>query len=223
MRQSVLAVGGCSPEQPPRAPHFGGLWEAGVKAVKTLLRKMVGSHILTFQELATVLTEAEAILNSRPLTPLSSTSVDDDLVLTAGHFLIGRPLKALPVTAVDDTCKISTLRRWNLVKRLQHDLWIAWSARYLQSLLERTKWSKPSRNFQPGDVVLLKDEVLKHRGWPLARVLKTYPGDDGLVRAVDLRCQGKTYKRSTHRLVLITGEDQLSRPPQDVGASTLQQ
>ncbi len=175
---------------PPRAPHFGSLWEAGVKAMKTLLRKMVGSHILTFQELATVLTEAEAILNSRPLTPLSSTSVDDDLVLTAGHFLIGRPLKALPATAVDDTCKISTLRRWNLVKRLQQDLWIAWSARYLQSLQERTKWSKPSRNFQPGDVVLLKDEVLKHRGWPLARVLKTYPGDDGLVRAVDLRCQG---------------------------------
>ena len=51
--------------------------------MKTLLRKMVDSHILTFQELATVLTEAEAILNSRPLTPLSSTSVDDDVVLTA--------------------------------------------------------------------------------------------------------------------------------------------
>ncbi len=52
---------------PPRAPHFGGLWEAGVKV---LLKKIVGPHILTFQELNTVLTEAKATLNSWPLTPL---------------------------------------------------------------------------------------------------------------------------------------------------------
>ena len=111
---------------PPRAPHFGGLWEAGVKV---LLKKIVGPHILTFQELNTVLTEAEATLNSRPLTPLSSTDVDDDLALTAGHFLIRRPLKAPTTEDCDPSCKISTLRRWNLVQRLQQDLWVTWSTR----------------------------------------------------------------------------------------------
>ncbi len=53
---------------PPRAPHFGGLWEAGVKAMKILLRKLVAPHLLTFEELHTILTEAEAIMNSRPMS-----------------------------------------------------------------------------------------------------------------------------------------------------------
>ena len=61
---------------PPRAPHFGGLWEAGVRSMKTLLRKLTKSHTLTFVEMTTVLTEVEAILNSRPLSPVNSTDVD---------------------------------------------------------------------------------------------------------------------------------------------------
>jgi hypothetical protein len=61
---------------PPYAPHFGGLWEAGVKSVKSLLLKAVGSHTLTFEELTTVLAQVEACLNSRPLTPLSSDASD---------------------------------------------------------------------------------------------------------------------------------------------------
>ena len=35
---------------PSRSPHFGGMWEAGVKSMKTLLRKLVGDHRLTFEE-----------------------------------------------------------------------------------------------------------------------------------------------------------------------------
>ena len=80
---------------PERAPHFGGLWEAAVKSMKNHLRRIVAEIKLTFEEFTTVLTQAEAYLNSRPLVSLPS---DEDGIeaLTSGHFLIGRPLEALP-------------------------------------------------------------------------------------------------------------------------------
>ncbi len=48
---------------PERAPHFGGLWEAAVKSAKTLLKKTVGLHKFTYEELYTVITQIESCLN----------------------------------------------------------------------------------------------------------------------------------------------------------------
>ncbi|GFT44152.1 integrase catalytic domain-containing protein [Trichonephila clavipes] len=71
-----------------RYPHFGGLWEAGVKSVKHHLKRAIGNLHFTFEELETIMIQVEGILNSRPLTPLSSDADNFD-VLTRGHFLIG--------------------------------------------------------------------------------------------------------------------------------------
>ncbi|XP_037959088.1 uncharacterized protein LOC119688482 [Teleopsis dalmanni] len=69
---------------PPRAPHFGGLWEASVKSLKTLLLKNLAQSSLTYEELQTVIIEAEAILNSRPIIPLSDDPNDCE-ALTPAH------------------------------------------------------------------------------------------------------------------------------------------
>ncbi|XP_039969977.1 uncharacterized protein LOC120781823 [Bactrocera tryoni] len=61
---------------PPRAPHFGGLWEAAVKSAKHHVVRVIGNALLTAEELSTLLTEVETILNSRPLTPLSQDPND---------------------------------------------------------------------------------------------------------------------------------------------------
>ncbi|UYV63753.1 hypothetical protein LAZ67_2005511 [Cordylochernes scorpioides] len=55
---------------PPHAPHFGEIWESNIKSVKMILKKVIGSSLLTFEELTTFLTQIEATLNQRPLTPL---------------------------------------------------------------------------------------------------------------------------------------------------------
>ena len=47
---------------PPASPHFGGLWEAGVKSIKTHLLQTIGNSSLTFEEMSTLLTQIEAIL-----------------------------------------------------------------------------------------------------------------------------------------------------------------
>ena len=59
-------------------------------------KKKMGVHSLTLEESSTILTSAEATLNSHPLTPLDSTLEDGVPVLTAGHFLISRALRAHP-------------------------------------------------------------------------------------------------------------------------------
>ncbi len=81
---------------PPRAPHFGGLWEAGVRIMKAQLHKVLPPHLLTYEQLSTILIDVEAILNSRPTLPIDSTDPDGPNALTAGHFIIQRPLKSLP-------------------------------------------------------------------------------------------------------------------------------
>lgn len=76
---------------PPAAPHFGGLWEAAVKSAKRLLIKVTKAVLLTNEELTILLCKIEAVLNSRPLTPINDNP-SEFLVLTPAHFLIGRPL-----------------------------------------------------------------------------------------------------------------------------------
>ncbi|GFX61489.1 uncharacterized protein TNCV_1030781 [Trichonephila clavipes] len=59
----------------PVSPHFGGLWEAGVKSIKYPLKRVIGNTNLTFEEFSTLLTQVEAILSSRPLVSLDCDNV----------------------------------------------------------------------------------------------------------------------------------------------------
>ena len=162
------------------APHFGGLWEAAVCIMKTLLRKTMGEHVLRWDELLTVLTSAEAVINSRPIAIIDTPPMDGVNPLTPGHFLTGTPLCALP-SVQDKQSKITSLRRWNLLQKLQSEFWNSWKSNYLMKLNRRTKWKRISHNLTVGDVVLIKDDDTFQRCWPMGRIVKEYPGSDGLV------------------------------------------
>ena len=73
---------------PKHAPHFGGLWEVVVKSLKCHFRRIIGEVRLTFEELAKIVAQVEACLNSRPLTSLPQLE-DGIEVVSPGHFLIG--------------------------------------------------------------------------------------------------------------------------------------
>ncbi|XP_060518951.1 uncharacterized protein LOC132697424 [Cylas formicarius] len=80
---------------PSSSPHFGGLWESNIKTVKCHIVRTIGEQVLTFEKLYTLFTQVEAIMNSRPLCPLSEDPNDLN-VLTPGHFLTMEPLNAPP-------------------------------------------------------------------------------------------------------------------------------
>ncbi|XP_011306365.1 uncharacterized protein [Fopius arisanus] len=98
---------------PPKAPHFGGKWEAAVKSTKYHLRRVLGTTTLTYEELNTVLVQIEACLNSRPIVPMTDDP-DDLQVLTPRHFLIGEPLQLIPEPSQLDA-NTTKITRWNLV------------------------------------------------------------------------------------------------------------
>ncbi|XP_039954188.1 uncharacterized protein LOC120770664 [Bactrocera tryoni] len=133
---------------PPRAPHFGGLWEAAVKSAKHLAVRAMGNVLLIAEELGTLLDEVEAILNSRPLAPLSQDPNDGE-ALTPAHLLIGCSLRALPPSQVSKD-PIRYCEIWQLVYCLKQQFWRQWSKTYITSLQELNKWLYPKRNLQPG-------------------------------------------------------------------------
>ena len=143
--------------------------------MKGLLRKMVKPHPLLLEELTTLLTEAEATLNRRPLLTSYFLPSDGVAILTPGHFLIGRPLLS-PPAFTDSSPKISGLKSWNLLRYLNSsELWRRWRCEYLQNLQARHKWHKPVGNIKVGDIMLLKDNSLLRRYWPLACIVSVYP------------------------------------------------
>lgn len=182
---------------PPRAPHFGGLWEAAVKSTKGLLHKSLGSAALTYEEMETALIEIEAVLNSRPLTPMSADP-NDLAALTPGHFLIGEPLKSI-VEPMPST-NINMLRRWKLVTYVRHEFWRRWSREYLCELQQRYKWKQRCQNAEPGMMVLLKEDNLPPLKWALGRIIATIPGADDQVRVADVRTANGVFRRPIHKL-----------------------
>lgn len=177
---------------PPYSAWFGGLWEAGVKSTKYHLKRMT-DQLLTFEELTTIVTQIEGILNSRPLCPMSDDPTDLEY-LTPAHFLIGRILNMLPERELPVE-KISSVDRFKRCQIRVQEFWKKWSGEYLSRLQQKPKWLGGQSNLQVGDLVLIREEFLPVANWRRARVSECHPGKDGLVRVVTLFDGVKTFKR----------------------------
>jgi len=188
---------------PPHSPHMGGLWEANIKAVKTHLKTVINDTLLSFEELYTVFTQIEAILNSRPLCPLSN-SPDDLEVLTPGHFLVGTSLSALPEESVLDI-PINRTNRYQLLTHLQQAFWRRWTREYVTQMQQRTKWKFVARNdeIQIGKLALIRDENTPPLKWNIGRICEIHPGPDGLVRVVSLKTAGRITQRSLPKICVL--------------------
>lgn len=178
---------------PPAAPHFGGLWEAGVKSTKYHLRRILGNGICTYEEMSTILCQIEGCLNSRPLCPISADP-DDFQILTPGHFLIGRPILSRPQPSLLEV-PTNRLKYWQRIYQMTERFWKQWQSEYLARLQQRPKWVSQMRNVERGDLVILKDDNTTPSQWQLARIIDTHSGADGLIRVVTIKTPTATLKR----------------------------
>lgn len=186
----------------PSAPHQGGIYEAAVKSVKHHLTRIIGETPLTFEEYATILCQVEAYVNSRPLCALSDdpTSLN---ALTPGHFIMGEAPVRLPDEEDYRDTPENRLNRWEKIQKMMQEFWDRWQHEYLTTLTNRTKWTEVKRNFQVGDLVILKEDNVPPLKWKLARVQEVFLGKDKQVRSVVVRTASGVFRRPIVKLALL--------------------
>lgn len=178
---------------PPVSPHWGGIWESGVKSVKFHLRRTLRDCLFTYEEFNTIIIQIEGILNSRPLCELSSDP-EELTALTPAHFLIGDTLTAYPDLELENI-PVNRLSLYQQISKLKQVFWKRWSIEYLSSLQIRKKWETVNPNMQEGALVLVKEDNIPPQKWCLARIVKLFPGKDNCVRAVLIRTSTGEYAR----------------------------
>ena len=166
----------------PAASHMGGVWDRQIRSVRNVLTEMLRDHstALDDESFRTLLSEAECIVNSRPLT-VENLHDPTSLPLSPSSILTMKTKVVLPPPGILQKEDIYCRKRWRQVQHLANEFCSRWRKEYLSSLQERQKWHHNIANFRVNDVVLLKDENLPRNQWPLARISKVLPSDDGLV------------------------------------------
>lgn len=196
-----------------RASHHGGIFEAAVKSAKKHLIRVIGLQSLTFEEYATILTQVEGCLNSRPICKQSDDPTDLT-TLTPAHFLIGEPIVLFPSADLSNY-RPSYLNRWELLQQITKSFWQRWSTEYLNTLLNRPKWNNKLTNFQVGDLVIIKEDNIAPSRWQLGRIIETITGPDNLVRSVVLKTQFGRVRQPIVKLALLEREGEDNQEPND--------
>ncbi|XP_055623250.1 uncharacterized protein LOC129766687 [Toxorhynchites rutilus septentrionalis] len=189
---------------PPRAPNFGGLWEAAVRSVKTSLKKQIGIQQLNYENFSTLLAQITAALNSRPLTPLSDDPSDMEAP-TPAHFLTGTAMNTLPEPDYTHS-STSRLSHYQQRQQLFQQFWNRWTTEYLHNLQVINKQHQ-GRNINTGNIVVLIEDNQPPLQWPLARITELHPGSDGVVRVVTVKTRNGTYRRPVNKICPLPGED----------------
>ena len=181
--------------------------------MKRQLYRTVGLTKLSSSAFTILLTQIEAILNSRPLTA-ASTDINDPLALTLGHLIIGRPITAVPEPSSPKNNTLS--RHWRNIDKMIRQFWKKWSVEYLSSLQQRNKWR--TEHVQPAvdNILIIKEDNTRPVFWPLARIIQTFDGNDNIVRFVQVKTQTGLYIRPVSRLIPLHREE-----PEDLQADEI--
>ncbi|CAH2226645.1 jg21004, partial [Pararge aegeria aegeria] len=184
---------------PAYTPHFNGLAEAAVHSTKHHLKRLLQTTHLTYEEMATCLAQIEAVLNSRPLTPISSNP-NDFTAITPAHFLIGRSLTSIPHPHIPDDANVNRLERYKRDETIKQHFWRRFSVEYIGLLQKKVKWTSSRRELKVGALVLIKEKALPPLLWSMGRIINVYPGSDGVARVAEIKTQRGTIRRAFNNI-----------------------
>ena len=184
-----------------RASHRGGHWERVCPQLKESLRKVLGKAFLNYTEMMTVLTDIEAIINSRPLTYVGD-DIRDGRFITPALLAVGRDLGNLP-DIPPKKAEVSLSERFRYQQRLQSHFWSRWLREYLPSLTVRQKWTKEEIPLKQSDVVLISEDNIPRGKWKVGKIVDAFPGKDGRIRTVRVHTKKGMINRPVQKLHLL--------------------
>lgn len=171
---------------PPHSSHMGGAWERMIGSTRKILDSMmseIASNRLTHEVLTTFFAEVCAIINARPLVPVSADP-DNPLILSPSTILTQKTASQVsPFDAFDPKDVIKS--QWKRAQHLADVFWKRWKQEYIQSLQSRRKWQLDRPNLKNGDIVLLKEDSCRN-DWKIARVENAIHGEDDRVRKAEV-------------------------------------
>ncbi|GFX56927.1 integrase catalytic domain-containing protein [Trichonephila clavipes] len=189
---------------PPSAPWWGGFWERLVGMLKNVLRKVLGKASLNEEELNTLLCDAESIINSRPITYLSEDPKDLVALTPAiscpnSSHVPSRNSRNWSVPDFDMIDSKKLERRFIYRVKIRKDLRNRFRNEYLGLLKDYSKVRKEA-SVKDGDIVLIGDNDVKRINWPMAKIIKSFPGKDGRIRVVEVKTPSGNLIRPIQKL-----------------------
>ena len=141
----------------PAASHMGRVWERQIRSRQNVLSLILKNHgtSLNDESLRTLVTEVEAIVNSRPLTIETLSDPPSPMPLSPANLLTSKTKVMSPPGNFDQPC-IYNRRRWRRIQHLAKEFWSRWKNEFLSTLQSRQKWNDLKENIEVGDVVLFK-------------------------------------------------------------------
>ncbi len=180
---------------------------------------LIGKTV-TDQELRTLATVAEGIINSRPISYRAKTPEDFE-PLTPAHFLMGKGVENFEAPPVLNR-PYKYKDKWYASEARMDTFWQRFNKEVVPTFQEYRKWTKKYRNIRVGDIVLLLDNAKWRGHYPLGKVVEVYPSkEDGLVRNAAVQEGNKIKVRPIQKLALILEDESAEalsegeEPPED--------
>ncbi|UYV68131.1 hypothetical protein LAZ67_5003135 [Cordylochernes scorpioides] len=148
-----------------------------------------------YEEMSTILCDAEATINSRPLTYIHE-DFDSLIPLSPSMFLHDSKYVGVPDLDKLDSKKFQD--RYRHCQRLREALRSRFRSEYLGQLVQKANERTPKLSV--GDVVIVKVEDKRRLHWPMARIVELFPGRDGHSRVVKVRTKLGTLIRPVQKL-----------------------
>ncbi|XP_065665416.1 uncharacterized protein LOC136086850 [Hydra vulgaris] len=171
------------------APWWGGFFERMVRSVKRVLRKILKTARLSYEEVLTILAEIEVVTNNRPLT--FSYEEPEDEPLSPNHLVFGKRISSETLLIKNSYVNVDIKKRVVYRNSILEHFWNRWRNEYLTELREFHKSNNKSGSkniINIGDVVTIQDSNLVRGLWKIGIVEKLLPSTDGQVRAANVRC-----------------------------------